>query len=103
MQREWTGKMVIGGLEAAFRRNPEAAIYSVSTVDDLPCEGPIENLHLIHATALALGLDSAARIHLLYDARARGSGQSIYELCQNQSWVRPTHYRRRRAASTAAA
>jgi hypothetical protein len=103
MHREWTGKLVICRLEAAFRRYPDAAMYAVSTVNDLPCEGPIEDLHLIQATALALGLDSPARVHLLYDARARGTGESIYRLCQNRSWSRPTHYTQVTAASIAAA
>jgi hypothetical protein len=81
MLGEWTAEQVIGGLEAAFRRNPDAAMYSVSPVSDLPCEGRIEDPHLIQATALALGLDSPARIHLLYHARALGTGESIYKLC----------------------
>src|SRR3954466_5680042 len=103
MHREWTGKLVIGRLEAAFRTTPDAAIYSVSTVDDLPCDAPIEGPHLIQATALALGLDSPARIHLLYDARARGTGESICKLCRNRSWTRSTHYKHVTAASIALA
>jgi Recombinase len=103
MLGEWTAEQVIGGLEAAFRRNPDAAMYSVSPVSDLPCEGRIEDPHLIQATALALGLDSPARIHLLYHARALGTGESIYKLCQYRSWSRPAHYRRVTAASIAVA
>jgi hypothetical protein len=103
MLGEWTAEQVIGRLEAAFRRNPDAAMYSVSPVSDLPCEGLIEDPHLIQATALALGLDSPARIHLLYHARALGTGESIYKLCQYRSWSRPTHYSRVTAASIAVA
>jgi hypothetical protein len=78
-------------------------MYSVSTVSDLPCEGLIDGPHLIQATALALGLDSPARIHLLYHARALGAGESIYKLCQYRSWSRPAHYRRVTAGSIAVA
>jgi len=100
MHVEWTGALVIGRLKEAFRRNPEAAMFSVPS--DLP-EGPIEGLRLIRATALALGLDSSARIHLLYHARALGAGEAIYKLCQNRSWSPSTHYKRVTAASIAVA
>jgi hypothetical protein len=103
MQGEWTGELVIDRLEAVFQRNPDAAMYSVPAVSDLPYEEPIEGLRLIQATALALGLDSPARIHLLYHARARGTGEPIYKLCQIRSWKRGTHYRRVIAASIAVA
>jgi|SRR5271166_1430498 len=102
MRTEWTGGLVISCLEAAFRINPNAAMFSAWP--DFPTEGgPIEAIHLIQATALALGLNSPARIHLLYDARSRGTGESIDKLCQNRSWARPTHYRRVTAASVAVA
>jgi hypothetical protein len=101
MHVEWTGALVVGRLKVAFRRNPDAAMFSVP--DDLSFEGPIEGLHLIQATALALGLHSPARIHLLYHARALGTREPIYKLCQNRSWSLPTHYSRVNAASTAVA
>jgi hypothetical protein len=78
-------------------------MYSVSTINDSPSDDPIDGNHLIQATALALGLDSPARIHLLYHARSRGTGESISELCQNRSWKRGTHYALVIAASTAVA
>jgi hypothetical protein len=101
MHVEWTGALVIGRLKVAFRRNPDAAMFSVPS--DLSCEGPIEGVRLIQATALALGLDSPARIHLLYHARALGIGEPIYKLCQNRSWSPPTHYKQVTAASIAVA
>jgi hypothetical protein len=90
---KWTGELVIHYLEEAFRRNPETAIFSMSsTVNDLPSDCPIEGTHLIQATALALGVDSSERKHILYHARSRGTGESTYKLCENQSWKLTTHY-----------
>jgi hypothetical protein len=103
MHREWTGELVISHLEVAFRRNPEAAIYSVPVANDLPSNDPIEGTHLIQAATLALGLGSPARVHLLYHARSRGKGETIYNLCQNQSWTRRKHYNQVIAASIAVA
>jgi hypothetical protein len=101
MHVEWTGALVVGRLKMAFRKNPDAAIFSAP--DNLSCEGPVEDLNLIQATALPLGLLSPSRIHLLYHARALGARESIYKLCQNQSWKPSTHYSHVRAASTAVA
>jgi hypothetical protein len=102
MRGKWTGDLVINRLEAAFRMNPNAAMFSAWP--DFPSEGvSIEGIHLIQATALALGLDSSARIHLLYHARSRGTGESIYKLCQNRFWKRTTHRTRVIAASIAVA
>ena len=102
MHGKWTGELVINRLEAAFRINPNAAMFSAWP--DLPSEGvPIEGIHLIQATALALGLDSPNRIHLLHHARSRGTGESIYKLCDIRGWKRQTHYDRMRAASVAMA
>ena len=102
MHGKWTGELVINRLEAAFRMNPNAAMFSAWP--DFPSEGvPIEGIHLIQATALALGLDSPDRIHLLYHARSRGTGESIYKLCEIKGWKRQTHYDRMRAASIAVA
>jgi hypothetical protein len=89
---KWTGELVIHCLEEAFRRKPDAAMFSMSTVSDLPSDGPIEGTDLIQATALALGFDSSERKHILYDARSRGTGETIYKLCENQSWRPATHY-----------
>ena len=99
---KWTDGLVINRLEAAFRINPNAAMFSAWP--DFPGEGvPIEGIHLIQATALALGLDSPDRIHLLYHARSRGTGESIYKLCEIKGWIRQTHYDRTMAASVAVA
>jgi hypothetical protein len=102
MDGKWTGELVINRLEAAFRMNPNAAIFSAWP--DSPSEGvPIEGIHLIQATALALGLGSLDRIHLLHHARSRGTGESIYKLCEIRGWRRSTHYERMMAASIAVA
>jgi hypothetical protein len=100
---QWTGDLVIHCLEEAFRGKPDAAMFSVTAVSNFLSDGPIEGIHLIQATAFALGLNSPARIHLLYHARALGTGESIYKLCQNRSWSRAKHYTRVSAASIAVA
>ena len=89
---KWTGELVLHCLEEAFRRKPDAAMFSMATVSDLPSDGPIEGTHLIQATALALGFDSRARIHILYHARSRATGELINKLCENRSWKQATHY-----------
>jgi hypothetical protein len=99
----WTGELVLNRLEDAFRRKPEAAIFSVSTVRDLPRDHPIEGVHLIRTTALALSLESPARIQLLYHARSRSAGESIHKLCENRSWNRSEHYKKVIDASIAVA
>jgi len=99
----WTGELVLNRLEDAFRREPEAAIFSVSTVRGLPRDGPIDDIHLIRATALALSLESPARIQLLYHARSRSAGESIHKLCENRSWNRSEHYKKVIDASIAVA
>ena len=43
---KWTRELVIHCLEEAFRRNPDAAMFSMSTVSDLPSDCPIEGTHL---------------------------------------------------------
>ena len=100
---KWTGELVIYCLEEAFRRNPEAPMFSMSAISDLPRDRPIEGIHLIQATALALSLESPARIQLLYHARSRGTGESIYKLCENRSWNRSEHYKKVIDASIAMA
>ena len=100
---KWTGELVIHCLEEAFRRNPEAPMFSMSAISDLPRDRPIEGIHLIQATALALSLESPARIQLLYHARSRGTGESIYKLCENRSWNRFEHYKKVIDASIAVA
>ena len=98
----WTGELVINRLEAAFRMHPNAAIFAACS--DFFSEGmPIEGTDLIQATAVALGLDSPARVHLLYHARARSAGRPISRLCQNRSWKESTHYDRVTAASVVVA
>jgi hypothetical protein len=93
MDGKWTGQLVINRLEAVFRMNPNAAMFSAWP--DFPSEGvPIEGIHLIQATALALGLDSRDRTHLLCHARSRGISEPIYKLCENRSWKRSTHSER---------
>ncbi len=102
MDGKWTGELVINRLEAAFRMNPNAAMFSAWP--DFASEGvPIEGIDLIQATALALDLGSPDRTHLLYHARSRGTGESIYKLCEIKGWRRVTHYERVKAASTAVA
>ena len=101
MQVEWTGALVVGRLKRAFRRNPDTVMLSLC--DDLSCKGPIEDFNLIKATALALGLHSPARMHLLYHARALGTREPIYKLCQNRSWEPSAHYNQVARASTAVA
>ena len=91
---KWTAELVLHCLEEAFRRKPDAAMFLVSNVSDLPSDGPIEGFHLIQATGLALGFLSLARIQLLYHARSRGTGESIYKLCENRSWNRSEHYKK---------
>jgi hypothetical protein len=107
MYREWTRELVINRLEAAFRMHPNAATNPdaamLATWPDFPIEGPIKGRHLIQATGFALGLDSPARIHLLYHAHARSTGEPIYELCRHQSWKKRTHSYRVKAASIAVA
>jgi hypothetical protein len=77
MHQEWEGELVVARLEAAFRSKPDAAMYSLQTENDLSAEGPaMEGCRLIPATAVALGLDSPARIHLLCHARARRYGRA---------------------------
>src|SRR6516164_6165233 len=78
----WTADLVIRCLEEAFRSKPDAAMFSMSVVSDLPSDGPIEGTQLIQATALALGLGSRARIHILYHARSRSIGEPINKLCE---------------------
>jgi hypothetical protein len=99
----WTGELVLNRLEDAFRRKPEAAIFSISMVRDLPRDGAIEGIHLIRATALALSLESPARIQLLYHARSRSTGESIHKLCENRCWNRSEHYKKVIDASIAVA
>jgi hypothetical protein len=89
---KWTGELVLHCLEEAFRRNPEAAMFSISTISDLPSDGPIEGTHLIQATAFALGFDSPLRIHILHHARSSANGELIRKLCENRSWNPGTHY-----------
>lgn len=89
---EWTAELVLHCLEEAFRRKPDAAMFSTATVSDLPSDGPVEGAHLIQATTLALGFDSRARIHILYHARSRATGELINRLCENRSWNQGTHY-----------
>jgi hypothetical protein len=96
---KWTGELVIHCLEEAFRREPDAAMFSMSTVSDLPSDCPIEGTHLIQATALALGFDSRARIHILHHARSSANGGLIMKLCENRSWNPGTHYRLVKEAS----
>jgi hypothetical protein len=100
---EWTGELVIHCLEEAFRRKPDAAMFSMSTVSDLASDGPIEGIDLILATSLALGFESPARIQLLYHARSRSAGESIHKLCENRSWNRSEHYKKVINASLALA
>ena len=89
---KWTGELVLHCLEEPFRRKPDAAMFSMATVSDLPSDGPIEGTHLIQATALALGFDSRARIHILYHARSRATGELIKKLSENRSWKLQAHY-----------
>jgi hypothetical protein len=96
---KWTGELVLHCLEEAFRRNPEAAMFSMSTISDLPSDGPIEGIHLIQATAFALGLDSPLRTHILYHSRSRGTGELINKLCENRFWKPSTHFERVKDAS----
>lgn len=104
---KWTGELVINRLEAAFRMHPNAAMNLDAAMlvawPDFPSDGPIKGRHLIQATGFALGPDSPARIHLLYHAHARGTGEPIHELCRRRSWKKRTHFYRVRAASTAIA
>jgi hypothetical protein len=72
---KWTGGLVLHCLEEAFRRKPDAAMFSMSTVSDLPSDCPIEGTDLIQATTLALGFDSHARIHILHHARSSANGE----------------------------
>ena len=90
---KWTGGLVLHCLEEAFRRKPDAAMLSMSAVSDLPSDGPVEGTHLIQATTLALGFDSRERIHVLYHARSRATGELINRLCEIRSWNPGTHYR----------
>ena len=101
MQVQWTGALVIGRLKQVFRKNPDAPMFSAP--DHIPCKDQIEDLHLIQATALALGMHSPARMHLLYHARALGGREPIYKLCQNRSWSPQQHYKEVSRASTAMA
>ena len=90
---KWTGGLVLHCLEEAFRRKPDAAMFSMSTVSDLPSDCPIEGTDLIQATALALGFDSCARIHILHHARSSANGELIKKkLCENRSWNPGMHY-----------
>jgi hypothetical protein len=89
---KWTGELVIHCLEETFRRNPEAPMFSTATISDLPSDGPVEGTHLIQATTLALGFDSRERIHVLYHARSRATGELINRLCEIRSWNPGTHY-----------
>ena len=63
-----------------------------STVSDLPSDCPIEGTDLIQATALALGFDSCARIHILHHARSSANGELIKKLCENRSWNPGMHF-----------
>jgi hypothetical protein len=99
----WTGELVIHCLEEAFRAKPDAAMFSMEGVSDLPSDSSIEGIQLIKATALALGLDTRARIHILYHARSRSVGEPINKLCANQSWKGGTHYWQLTDASIAVA
>jgi hypothetical protein len=59
--------------------HPNAAMFAACS--DLFSEGmPIEGTDLIQATAVALGLDSPARMHLLYHTRARSAGTPIFQV-----------------------
>jgi hypothetical protein len=104
---DWTGGLVINRLEAAFRMHPNAAMNVDAAMlvawPDFPTDGPIKGRHLIQATGFALGADLPARIHLLYHAHTRSTGEPIYELCRRRSWERTTHFHRVKAASTAVA
>jgi hypothetical protein len=99
----WTGELVIGCLVEAFRCKPDAEMFSMSIVSDLPSDGPIEVTQLIQATALALGLGSRAHIHILYHARSLSIGEPINKLCETKCWIQGTHYSRVRKASMAVA
>jgi hypothetical protein len=100
---KWTGDLVVHCLEEAFRRKPDAAMFSMATISDIPSDRPIDGIDLIQATTLALGLDSRARIHILYHARSRATGELIAKLCENRSWKQATHYEWVTEASVAVA
>jgi hypothetical protein len=101
MQVQWTAALVVGRLKQAFRKNPEIPMFSAP--EYASCKDDIKGLHLIQATAIALGMHSPSRMHLLYHARALASGETIYKLCQNRSWSPQEHYREVNRASRATA